>query len=226
MHSAPEWRQHTHSPISQFISHLLDYDVPVIRNHSRSQLLIRQVAQHILRRYGFQIMLSRQPRHSNTTRGIAQLPYQRTNPPAKLQRSPRLITMPERHLSSLARSRRYQNAVKRNLVNPPGRCTQNKGVAGPALEDHLLIQLTHPHWLVSLAGEKNAICPAIRYCPAIQDRNPLHSSARRNPVPRPVPRNPWPQLRKLVRWIPPRQHIQHAVEHTLAQPGKWCGPAH
>ncbi len=126
MNPAPKRRQHTHPPVPQLIPHPLNHNVAIIRNNDGRQLLIRQIAQHILRRHRIQIMLRRQPRHRHTPRHLAQLPHQRANPPPKLQRPPRLIPMPERHLPRLARSRRHQHAVMRNLIDPPRRSAQNE----------------------------------------------------------------------------------------------------
>src|ERR1700743_770968 len=114
----------------------------------------------------------------------------------------------------------------RNLIDPPGRSSKDERVSISALEDHLLIQFAHPHRLASLSGEKKPIRPAIRDRPSVHDGNPLHSSPRGNPVSRPVPCNPWPQIGKLIRWIPPGQHIQYTVEDTLTQPCKRRSATH
>ncbi len=126
---------------------------------------------------------SRVSRLSAALRGIvAQLAHQLADAPAKLQRPAGVVPMPERHLARLARRRRDQHPVVRDLIDAPGRGAQDKGVAGPAFKDHLFVKLAHADRLAFRPGEKYAVKPAIGNGAAIQDGQHLCPLARRERI--------------------------------------------
>ncbi len=198
MHAAAKRRQHAHAPVAQLIAHALDHNRAVIRHRRRRQLLVGKVAQQILRRLRIQVVLTRQPRHRRVARHLAQLAHQRADAPAELQRPPRCVAMPEGHLARLARRRRNQHAIMRDLIDAPRRRAQNECLAGAALEDHLLVQLAHAHRPPFGARKKDAIQPAVRNRPAIQDRQHLRALARCQQVADAVPRHARTQLGKFI----------------------------
>jgi hypothetical protein len=70
-----------------------------------------------------------------------------------------------------------QNAVVRDLFDAPRRSAQDEGLAGLALEDHLLVQFADAHRLGALAGKEDAIESAIGDGAAVQNRDPLGAAA-------------------------------------------------
>jgi len=106
--------------------------------------------------------------------------------------------MPEGHLAGLARRRRYQHPVVGDFVDAPGRRAQNKGVAGAAFKHHLFVEFAHANRLAFDPGEKDTIKPTIRNGAPIQDRQHLHSVARRERVTHPVPGEARPKIGKFV----------------------------
>jgi len=60
---------------------------------------------------------------------------------AELERTSRAVAVPERHLAGLAGCRRDDHAVVRDLLDPPGRRSEDEDVAGLRLEHHLLVEL-------------------------------------------------------------------------------------
>ena len=89
-----------------------------------------------------------------------------------------------------------------------------------ALEDHLLVQLAHAHRFALAVRQKNAVQSAVGNGACIQNRQPRRTIARRHHIADAIPRQPRPQLGKLVRWVAPAQQIQHAFKRRAAQPPK------
>ena len=221
MNPASKRRQNTHPPIPQLIPNSFNDNVLVVRHHHRSQLLIRQIPQHILRCQRIRIMLLRQPRNCHIPRHFAQLPpahqsfaqIPRASPPhphAKRHLPASPGAGDTSTLSCVISSIRQAEAPSRNV--------------SPVLLSNTISPSSSPnaHRLRSL--------PARKPHTSHDQESSLHSESgiRFTPVrgvihPRPVPGNPWPQIRKLVRGIPPCQHIQHSIERPWFNPAN--GPA-
>ena len=101
---------------------------------------------------------------------------------AELQRPAGGVALPERHLARLARRRRDEHAVVRDLLDAPGRGAEQERLADAALEDHLLVELADARAGPALAGEEHAVEPAIGNRAAVDDRDALGALAGRERV--------------------------------------------
>ena len=137
----------------------------------------------------------------------------------EFDRAAGLVAVPERHLARLARRRRDQHAVVRDLLDPPGGRAERERLADLRLEDHLLVQLAHAHGPVG-AGEEDAVQTAVGNGAGVGDGHALGAFASCDGVVDAVPRDARPQLRELVRRVAARQHVEHAFEHAAAQIGE------
>ena len=62
-----------------------------------------------------------------------------------------------------------------DLLDPPGRGTEQERLTHPAFEHHLLVQLADPGGRSAFADQEYAIQSAIRNRPAVDDRDALRA---------------------------------------------------
>ncbi len=81
-----------------------------------------------------------------------------TDGSAQLQRSPRGVSVPEGHPAGCgAGGRLDEHSVERDLLDAPGRGSEDEHVAGSALVHHLLVELTDPPALRERHGEQTSV---------------------------------------------------------------------
>src|SRR5918996_2407284 len=66
------------------------------------------------------------------------------DPLPELRRPPHSLALPERRHPRHARRRRDENAVARDVLDPPGRRAEQERLALARLVHHLLVELAHP----------------------------------------------------------------------------------
>ena len=98
---------------------------------------------------------------------------ERADAAAELERAAGAIAVPEGHLARLAGGGRDEHAVVRDLVDAPGGCAEDEGVAGAALEDHLFVELADADRLGAFAGEEDAVEAAVGDGAAVEDGDAL-----------------------------------------------------
>ena len=81
--------------------------------------LIAEILQKILRGRGVEVVLARQPIDGRRRRKAQQIAHQPADGQAELERPAGAIAFPERHLARLARRRRHQHAIVRDLFDAP-----------------------------------------------------------------------------------------------------------
>ena len=145
---------------------------------------------------------------------------------AELQRTAGRVGLPERHLAGLARGRGDEHAVVRDLLDAPAGRAEQERLADAALEHHLFVELADARAGTVLAGEEDAVEPAVRNRAAVGDGDAPRALARGHDVLEPVPRQARPQVGEVVRRIAARQHVEHAFERAAAELGKRRGAAH
>ena len=106
----------------------------------------------------------------------------------ELERPAGRVAFPERHLAGLARRRRDEHAVVRDLLDPPGRRAEQERLADAALEHHLLVELADAGARTALAEQEHAVQPAVGNRAAVDDRDALGAFARGQPVAQRDPR--------------------------------------
>ena len=72
------------------------------------------------------------------------LTLERTERSPELQRAPRPVAVPERHLPRLARRRRDRDPLEGDVLDAPRARPEQERLAGAALVDHLLVELADP----------------------------------------------------------------------------------
>ncbi len=117
----------------------------------------------------------------------AQLAHELADRIPQLDRTSGLVAVPERHLARLARRRRDEHAVVRDLLDPPGRGAERERLADLRLEHHLLVQLADAHGPIG-AGQEDAVETAIGNGAGVGDRHALGAFASRDRVARRGPR--------------------------------------
>src|SRR5450432_1872308 len=88
------------------------------------------------------------------------------------ERAPRTIAVPKRHFPRLARRRRNQNAIVRDLFCAPRARAEQEHFSFAQLEDHFFVELTHaaPALWTVLAGEEYAVQSAVGNGARVGDR--------------------------------------------------------
>ena len=128
-------------------------------------------------------------------RQLAQLADERAERPAQLERAARAVAVPERHLPRLARRRRDGDLLERDVLDPPRRRAEHERLAGPALVDHLLVELADPR----AVGEEHAEQPTVGDRAAGRDGQPLRPVAGPHRVGRPGSTRPAAAARRTPR---------------------------
>src|SRR6266704_1172569 len=128
---------------------------------------------------------------------------------AELVRTADTFALPERHGAGHARSRRDEDAVARDLLDPPGRRAEQERLAGPRLVDHLLVELADT---AAAVDEIHAEKTAIRNRPGIRHRQPAGTAATTDDAGGAIPDDARPELGELVGRITPGKHVEHVRE--------------
>ena len=226
MDAAAEGREHAYAPVAQLVANALHNDRSVVGNLPGRLGLVGEKAQQIFCRAGIEIVLGDEARERSRLRQRAQLADHGADAPAKLERAPRPIAFPERHLARLAGRGRYQHAVMRDVGDAPRRRAQNKSLVGMRLEDHLLVEFAHAHRLALSECKENAIETAVGDGSGIENGKPRRTVARRDYVPHAVPRQPRAQLAELIGRVAAAEQIEHALEGRSRKRPKRRRPAH
>ncbi len=156
-------------------------------------------------------MLALEPLVRLLRRERADLPGEPADHPAHLDRPAAPVGLPERHLARLARGGHDEDAVARDLRDPPARGPEDEDLARPALEDHLLVELADPP-AAPLALEEDAVEPPVGDRAGVLHDEPLRALARLHDPAQAVPDEPRAQLRELVRGVAAGEHVEHALE--------------
>ena len=141
---------------------------------------------------------------------------------AELVGPPHSLTAPERHRSRYAGSRRDEHSVARDLLDPPRRGAEQKGLTGSGLVDHLLVELSDPAPAVDQVHAEEA---AVGDCPRVGDGEAACSLPTPDDAGRPVPDDPRPQLCELVRRVAAGEHVQDILELDARELGEGIGLA-
>src|SRR5256712_344652 len=228
MNPSAEWGQHAHAPVSHLVQVTLADPRLIAGNLARGVGLVVQVLDEVRRR-AFVEPVPLQPRQRLGFRGAGQLARQASDVHPELQGAAGSIAVPEGHLPRFAGRGSDDHLVLGDLLDPPAGSAEDEHVALSRLEDHLFIQLAHAPLLAAsgLSGlQEHAIEAAIRNGSGVRDRHarrPLASAQRARD---PVPGEARTQLGELVRRIPAREHVEHALERAAGEIREGCGAPH
>ena len=162
MDASAEWREHADAPVAELVPAALDEDRVIVGHDPGGSGLIGQIPHQVLRGPLIEIVMLHQPLDCSCGRQMPQRPHHLADVGAELQRPAGGLGLPERHLAGLARSRRDQHAIVRQLLDSPRRRAEQERLADAALEDHLLVELAHAGAGPALAEQEHAVEAAIR----------------------------------------------------------------
>src|SRR5690606_1662070 len=112
----------------------------------------------------------------------------------QLQRSAGAVAVPERHLPGLAGGGGDDDLLEGDLLDAPGGGAEQEGLAGPALVDHLLVELAD----AGAVGQRDGEEAAVRDGAGVGDGEPLGTAATSHHALDPVPHDAGPQLGELL----------------------------
>jgi hypothetical protein len=216
---------HHQPPVAQLVAEALDQEGAVVGQVPRRSLLLGEVCLQV-RRAPLVEPRRAGPLQPGLRRRGADLAQEGAQGPAELQRAARGVAVPERHLARLARRGGDEDAVVRDVLDPPGRGTEQEDVADAGLVDHLLVELADAATAGALgADEEDAEEAAVGDGATAGDGQPLSAGPRGEGVGDAVPRQPRPQLGERVGGIAARQHVEHGVQRRVGQRGEGGRPA-
>ena len=210
VNACPERAEQGDAPVPDLISKPFHDDAAVRRHCAGCGALIADEGHEVLRGPGVQVILRLQ-----NLRGLG--PLETADPAgegsdgaAELEWSAGPIAVPERHLACGAPgSRCDDDPVLGDLVDPPGRRAEHEPVAGAALEDHLLVELTN----AGAVGQGHPIEAPIRDRAGVRDRQDARVAAAGDGLGGPIPHDPRPKPREFVRRVASGEHVEHRLEH-------------
>ena len=217
---------HAHAPVAELVARALDHDRPVVRHCLRRGRLVGDVLEQVLGGEPIEIVIAHEAVDRRGRRQAAQLPDQPPDREAQLARSRRAVGLPERHLARLARRRRDEHPVVRDLLDTPARGAEHERLAHARFEDHLLVELAHPRGAFRGAGQEHAVQAAVGNRARVGDGDALGAFPRREQARDAVPGEAGTQLGELVGRVAARQHVEHALEHAPAERLERRGRAH
>ena len=224
-HLGAEWREQTQPPVAEFVLHALDDDGAVVGDGAGCFLLLGEVLHEVDGGECVEIVMRLESLAGLVGRLAPQLTHEGADLAAELQRTPGAVALPEGHLAGLSRCGRHRDAVVGDVLDAPRRGAEQEGLADPALEDHLLVELTDAGRTDGRAGEEDAVEPAVGDGAGVGHGHPLGALARRHAVRDAIPGDARPQLGEFVRRVAARQHVEHAVEDGAGEGGKRRGLA-
>ena len=168
-----------HAPVADLVAEALDDDRAIVGHRPGRLRLVVEVARRGSRRpSASRPTSSRRRAHRLRARRGAQLARERADGAPELQRAPRLVALPERHLARLAGRRRDDHAVARDVLDAPAGRAEQEDLAAPRLEHHLLVQLADAH----AVGQEHAEQAAVGDRAAVRDGEACGALARAHDV--------------------------------------------
>ena len=145
----------------------------------------------------------------------------RTNSPIARPSSasrPGTVAVPERHLAGLAGRGGDHDPFEGDVLDAPGRGTEQEGLAHPGLVDHLLVELADP----CAVGQEDAVQAAVGDGAARGHRQALRTGAAPHGAREAVPHDPGAQLGELLGRVPPGEQVEGVLEQPRATAPSSC----
>ena len=223
VHRRAERAEHADPPVADLVAEALDDDGAVVGHDAGGLGLLVEVLQQVRRGERVERVVARAAaRWPAPVVELAQLADERAERPAELERAARPVAVPERHLARLARRRRDGDPLERDVLDPPRRRAEHERLAGPALVDHLLVELADPR----AVGQEHAEQAAVGDRAAGRDGEALGPVARPHGVGDPVPHDPGPQLGELLARVATGEQVERVAELLVGQLGEVGAAAH
>ena len=136
-----------HAPVAELVTESLDHDGSVVGQHAGRLALLGEVGDQVSRREFVE------PRCGKSLClfwfvGSGQLPQVGAERPSQLDRPADGVAVPEGKPTGEAGSRRDQDPIVRDVLDPPAGRTEDDHVADPRFVHHLLIELADTRLLL------------------------------------------------------------------------------
>src|SRR2546427_8458735 len=209
VHTGAERGEDAETPVADLVTETLDHDGPVRRYGAGRGSLLVQERQQVARGPVVEQMLVTKTGKCFLLGERNELARCLADRRAELVRTADTFALPERHGAGHAWSRRDEDAVARNLLDPPGRRAEQERLAGPRLVDHLLVEFANT---AAAVDEIHAKKTAIRDCSGIRHGQPTGAAATADDAGGAIPDDARPELGELVGRITPGQHVKRVLE--------------
>ncbi|GBD46039.1 hypothetical protein HRbin41_00858 [bacterium HR41] len=137
MHPPAPGGEHAQPPVADLVPEALDDHSAVGREGAGRSTLLAQVGDEVARRALVKVAAARERGRI----GVGRLADELTDRAPQLARSPGALTAPEGNHPGQAGRRRDDHPIVGDLFDPPGGRTEQKGLTGARLVNHLLIEL-------------------------------------------------------------------------------------
>ena len=138
---AAEGREDADSPVADLVAEALDHHRPVGGHRPGRGSCSRRNASRLRAASSSSAYSPRSALESLLLRERDELARRGADRRTELDGPPHALAFPERHGSRDAGRRRDEHAVPGDLLDPPGGSTEQEGLTGAGLVDHLLVQL-------------------------------------------------------------------------------------
>ncbi len=174
VHRRAERGEDAHPPVADLVAEPLDHDGAIVGHDAGGLGLLVEVHHHVVGGEPVEAVVVHQSLRPRPARlECPHLALERAERPAELQRPTGSIAVPERHLARLARRRRDDDTLERDVLDAPRAGPEQERLARPALVDHLLVELADP----GAVGQEHAEQPAVGDGAAAGDGQPLRAVA-------------------------------------------------
>ena len=133
------------------------------------------------------------------------------------------LALPERDRARHSRRGRDEDAVARDLLDPPGGRPEQERLSGARLVDHLLVQLSDA---AAAVDEVDPVEAAVGDRAGVRNGQPSRAGATPDDAGRAIPHDPRAELGELVRRVTAREHVEHVLQLRPREVGERIGAAH
>ena len=130
-----------HPPITDLVAESFDHHGAIVGHCPRRFRLFAEVRDDVARGEPVEVVVAHQPIDRGLRVERPHLALECAERSSQLERATGSVAVPEGHLALLAGRRGHGDPLERDLLDPPGAGPEQEGLAGPALVDHLLVEL-------------------------------------------------------------------------------------
>ena len=215
VHAAAVGGEDAQAPVADLVAEALDDDRALARDDARRLLLLAQEREQVAGRLLVEVVVALE-RLGVLVDGPA---GERADRLAELARAPDRVALPERHRAGDAGRGRDDDAVARDLLDPPRRRAEQEDLAGPRLVDHLLVELAD----AAAVGQVDREQAAVGDRAGVRDRERPRALAGADRAGDAVPHDARAQLAELLRRVAAVEHVEHVLELRARELGVGVG---
>ena len=223
MHAPAERREDAHAPVADLVAEALDDDRAVGRDDAGGGLLLAQEGEEVAGGALVEPVLVVEHLQGGLVGQRRELARRAADPLPQLGGPPDALALPERRDTRHAGRGRDEDAVARDLLDPPGRRAEQEGLPCSRLVDHLLVELADAPAAVD---EEDAEETAVGNRPRVRDREAPRAGAPADDAGGAIPDDARPKLRELVGRVAAGEHVEHVLELRARELGERVRASH